>query len=101
MGSDIERSSVSEDQTALNIRERAGRRKRKPVTSPESCSRRIRDLDVQHGLVAPGGDPGVGAPLVRDSPAPVGLGSHAPAPRDTIGTQYPEPARAQTGRQKP
>jgi len=31
MASDIERSSVSEDQTVVNIRERAGRRKQKPV----------------------------------------------------------------------
>ena len=32
------------DQTALNIRERAGRRKQKPVRSPESSSKRIRCL---------------------------------------------------------
>ena len=32
------------DQVALNIRERAGRRKQKPVTRPESRSKRIRCL---------------------------------------------------------
>ena len=41
MGSDIERSSVSEDQTSVNIRERAGRRKQKPVRVPDSRSKRI------------------------------------------------------------
>ena len=37
-------SSAWEDQTEVNIRERGGRRKQKPVRRPESRSRRLRFL---------------------------------------------------------
>jgi len=37
MASDIERSSVSEDQTEVNIRERGVGRKQKPLSEVQNC----------------------------------------------------------------
>ena len=47
---------TQEAQTAVNIRERAGKRKEKYVTSPESPSKRLRCLfGIQVGLECPRG----------------------------------------------
>ena len=47
---------TQEAQTAVNIRERAGKRKQKYVTSPESPSKRLRCLfGIQVGLECPRG----------------------------------------------
>ena len=50
MASDIEGSSVKEDQTRINIRERAARRKQKPVRGPDWRSKRLRCLFGIWGL---------------------------------------------------